>query len=541
MYDTISHINKTNKSGLIMAADFEAAFETVSWRFVRAVLEGMNFGNNFIGLINMMYLNQHNFSRILLNGFMGEKIYMQRGIRQGDPVSGYLFNIAVEILAKQVNESSKLTGINMSENTEIRISQYADDTILFLDGSERSLNGIIEELTAFSKQSGLKLNWEKTACLPLGRLNPPDEFDINVMHKFKWVREIKILGILFKANISNITELNLDRKLILLENEIAQWNRRYITPMGKITVIKSLLLSKLVHLFMALPNPSPNYIKKIEQILYSFLWNNKPDRIKRAKAIQKYGFDGLQMIDITSFLHSLKLSWLKRFADSTAVWTTVARLEQLDPMNLLTYGTAKLKQITLNITNIFWREVIQALIQFNQLVKLEPDEILREKLWFSDYTKFKTSMVKQWDINGLRFIGDLFNPTNGNILSREEIRRQYRISMTFLCYESLIRSLPQAIKNRIHTAIERPNMPFKLQLFVNQPNISKYCYSLFVNALREKCFSADARLEQKWNRDIGFHLRGSMLHVRKVTKSVYLIYLHYIIINIIITTNKLDS
>ena len=188
VYDTISHINQTNKSGLIMAADFEAAFETVSWPYVRAVLEEMNFGEKFIDLINMMYLNQHNFSRILLNGFLGEKIYMQRGIRQGDPVSGYLFNIAVEILAKQMNESSKLTGINISANTEIRISQYADDTILFLDGSERSLNGVIEELTAFSKQSGLNLNWEKTVCLPLGTLNPPDELDNNVIAKFKWVK-----------------------------------------------------------------------------------------------------------------------------------------------------------------------------------------------------------------------------------------------------------------------------------------------------------------------------------------------------------------
>ena len=53
-------------------------------------------------------------------------------------------------------------------------SQYADDTILFLDGSERSLNGVTEELNEFSEQSGLKLNWEKTSCLPLGSLNPPE-------------------------------------------------------------------------------------------------------------------------------------------------------------------------------------------------------------------------------------------------------------------------------------------------------------------------------------------------------------------------------
>ena len=121
----------------------------------------LNFGVNFIKIINIMYLNEHNFSRILINGYLGDKINLHRGIRQGDPVSGYLFNIAVELLANQILRSNKLTGIKLSTNTEVRISQYADDTILFLDGSEHSLNGATEELNTFSTQSGLKLNWEK--------------------------------------------------------------------------------------------------------------------------------------------------------------------------------------------------------------------------------------------------------------------------------------------------------------------------------------------------------------------------------------------
>ena len=79
-----------------------------------------------------MYFNKQNFSRILLNGFLGEKIHMHKGIRQGDPVSGYLFNIAVEILANQITKSVKMRGIKLNISTEVRISQYADDNILFL-------------------------------------------------------------------------------------------------------------------------------------------------------------------------------------------------------------------------------------------------------------------------------------------------------------------------------------------------------------------------------------------------------------------------
>ena len=69
---------------------------------------------------------------------MGSQIQLQRGIRQGDPSSGYLFNIAVEVLTGLINKSNRIKGINISPTKEIRVSQYADDTILLLDGSTAS-------------------------------------------------------------------------------------------------------------------------------------------------------------------------------------------------------------------------------------------------------------------------------------------------------------------------------------------------------------------------------------------------------------------
>ena len=536
VYDVISHVNQSKQTCLILAADFEAAFETISWHYLNAVLKEMNFGEYFRQLVNLLYLNQNNFSRILLNGFLGEKIYMHKGIRQGDPVSGFLFDIAVEILSKQISQSKNLTGIKVNTNTEIRVSQYADDTILFLDGTKRSLNGAVMELMKFSTQSGLKVNWDKTTCLPLGGLSPVKATENDFASRIRWVNEIKILGLYFRNNITNITDLNLEKKLGLLENDIAQWKRRHITPLGKITVIKSLLLAKLVHIFMALPNPSNQYIKRIEDILYKFLWNDKPDRIKRAKIVQSYKFDGLQMIDLTSFLHALKLSWIRRLSNSTAVWTDIAKSEHIDHVNLLMYGSVKLKQTEANVTNVFWKDVIKSMIKFNQVVHMETENILTESLWYSDYTKFKKTKIKRWDTKGLRFIGDLFNP-NGRLMSREEIKQKYDTSMTFLCYESLIRSLPADIKNRRRTSFARPNLPYRMQLFLSKTNGSRYYYSLFVEALRKKCSASEANLIEKWNRDIGFHQQGSLLQMMKATKSVYLVNFHYKIITRTVTTN----
>ena len=100
-------------------------------KYLRTVTVQRNCGEEFLKMIDLLYLNTQIYSRILLNGHLGQKEFLNRGIRQGDPLSGYLFIIAVEVLANMINRSTMLNGINVSSEKQNRISQYADDTILF--------------------------------------------------------------------------------------------------------------------------------------------------------------------------------------------------------------------------------------------------------------------------------------------------------------------------------------------------------------------------------------------------------------------------
>ena len=122
--------------------------------------------------------------------------------------------------------------------------------------------------------------------------------------------------------------------------------------------------------------------------------------------------------------------------NKTTAWTTIAKQEHMDPYKLLLYGTAKLKKIRRHIQHTFWRDVLDSLIELNKSLNLTSEKIITEPLWYSDFTKFRTTIVPQWEQRGLRFIGGLFNKDNGSLLTREEIKLQYRISMSFLCYES---------------------------------------------------------------------------------------------------------
>ena len=69
---------------------------------------------------------------------MSEFFNLKRGCRQGDPISPYIFILCAKILGKMVRENEIITGIKIN-GKEFRLSQYADDTQLFPDGTEQSL------------------------------------------------------------------------------------------------------------------------------------------------------------------------------------------------------------------------------------------------------------------------------------------------------------------------------------------------------------------------------------------------------------------
>ena len=97
-----------------------------------------------------------------------------------------------------------------------------------------------------------------------------------------WTTEpFNILGIIYTANLCNIVQLNFDEKLATLQKEINQWSKRNISPIGKIIIINSLLLSKLIHLFLSLPRPDASWIKRLETLFFKFIWGGKNDKIPR--------------------------------------------------------------------------------------------------------------------------------------------------------------------------------------------------------------------------------------------------------------------
>ena len=139
MYDVMYYLNKNNKVGLLMLIDFEKAFDSISWVFINKVLKFFNFGETFIKWVTI--LNSKIKGTVIQCGNLSKFFNIKRGCRQGDPISPYLF-----IIINTKNTIVKGTDIH---GYEVKISQFADDTTIFLDGSQSSLQAALNILETF--------------------------------------------------------------------------------------------------------------------------------------------------------------------------------------------------------------------------------------------------------------------------------------------------------------------------------------------------------------------------------------------------------
>ena len=163
------------------------------------------------------------YSCVINNGWISEFFGITRGVRQGCPLSSYLFIIAVEILAHRIRKNGEIEGIKI-KGAEHKIALYADDTILFLTGGESS----IEVFQDFQCISGLKINIEKTHIMPFGKSYTDKDMICDL--GLQWTTgPFNILGINMEHTFTKLYELNFVPKMEIAkqQNRIMAKTRNY--------------------------------------------------------------------------------------------------------------------------------------------------------------------------------------------------------------------------------------------------------------------------------------------------------------------------
>ena len=274
---------KENIPGLMIFIDFQKEFDSLEWNFFFSCLEAFGLGPEFIWWVRTLY---HNIESCFINNGLATDFFsLERGVRQGDPLSPYLFVVAVETLALAIRQNPEIIGIKIG-GEETKLLQYADDTTAVLSDID-SAQALFNLLEVFKNLSGLVINSSKLTECGSGRL----EIKLGI----KWPDEpIKALGVYYSYDIKLLHEKNFIERLDSVKKLINIWSSRGLSNYGKVTIIKSLIIPKFVFISWLL-TVLKEIVKELNQMIFKFLWKGT-DKETRLSTIN----GGLKMIDLES-------------------------------------------------------------------------------------------------------------------------------------------------------------------------------------------------------------------------------------------------
>ncbi len=354
--DIMEYAKKNNKEGLLLFLDFEKAFDSLDWTFIEKALIKFGFKSDIRKWIKIIYTDPKAFLKI--NGFLSKTINIERGIRQGCPLSCLIFILCTEFLSLLFHQNKSIEGIKIEYDQQIKhikICQYADVTCLFLRNLDE-LHTALNIVNVFSGVSGLNLNLLKTEGMFIGNrfgYYPNDD-------TIKWPHEaIKYLGIYLTTDDGECKQMNWQSKIEKMQKLVDSWRTRKLTLQGKIIIIKTLVLPKIIFPASILPIPD-DIIKVIDKLLFHFLWN-RSEKMERKVLISDYSDGGLCMIDTESHFMALKAAWVKRiYKGLNDIWTCLpmAYINKVSCGYLHTMNFKSMRQMPiLNTLPKFYQEV----------------------------------------------------------------------------------------------------------------------------------------------------------------------------------------
>ena len=318
------------EKGILCKLDIEKAYDHIRWDFLLKMLERMGFGPKWIRWINWC-ISTATFS-VLINGSPAGFFWSSRGLRQGDPLSPYLFVIGMEALScllKRAVEGNFITGCRFGgrDGGEIVISHllYADDTIIFCDANAEQLMYLRWTLMWFEAFSGLKINLVKSEIIPLGRVDNVEALAAELGCGVGSL-PIKYLGLPLGAphRASRVWD-SIEEKF---RNRLSSWKKQYISKGGRLTLIRSTLSSLLIY-FLSLFRIPKIVWSRLEKIQRDFLWGGgnlelKPHLVNWNTVCQEKNRGGLGVRGLSMMNQALLCKWCWRFANERdSLWRLV--------------------------------------------------------------------------------------------------------------------------------------------------------------------------------------------------------------------------
>ena len=305
MRDIIRYARDKSFEGVILSLDQKKAFDRVDHDFLDKVMQKMNIGPYFRTWVKTIYTNIS--CNISNNGYLSAPVHISRGVRQGCPLSALLYVILAETFGQAIRANPDIKGVKIpGSRRDVRISQYADDTTLFLTTHD-SINKALIQIRIYEAATGARLNFDKTYAMRIGVLDWV-KIDILDYPQINWVQNdgIKILGITFFNDYFQTQNYNWTTQIHKLDISLNQWKPRHLSLKGRALIINSIALSKLWYLGTII-KPLRKSLKSINKAIFDFLWNGQMCMISRDTCFLPLYKGGLGLLNPKRQIQALHL------------------------------------------------------------------------------------------------------------------------------------------------------------------------------------------------------------------------------------------
>eukprot|EP00253_Pinus_taeda_P007997 PITA_07997 len=358
-HEIIHSLKQTKKLGMLLKIDLSKAFDSISWQYIQKILNAFGFDPSWTRWI-LSLLSSSLFS-ILINGIPSETFRPSRGIRQGDPLSPFLFVIIAEGLGRTIKSASlthRLKGLSFNNSPSFSHQKFMDDNMLYGHPSVQEAQLLKDLLSTFSEATGALINRVKSQIF---FFNTPVSTQKSIARILGFTiasLPSKYLGAPMIASAlkhSSWTDL-LDK----FEAKLSLWTYRSLNMASRVILIKAILQSLPLYLFSLLEAPKW-IIKAIRNLQRNFLWgssnhNRKWALVKWDKVClpKQAGGIGIRVPEHSNTVMGAKL-WWRWLAHPNTSWASLwtAKYASNKPIE------DRIRMSELSVGSIIWNAAIQ--------------------------------------------------------------------------------------------------------------------------------------------------------------------------------------